>query len=281
MKRHKLFFRFVFLTVGIFLITLIALAQYAHAFQIAQLPGDNLIQNPWFRDLAQPSLPGFDHWVNVNNAWTLSQKISNPAPYAYISGKCDSNSLTYCGTSAKLSADDGNAVVGVDAYLYQIVSADPTHTKLKFSTYWVTHLIDPFEINIYGSTNNTGPWTLVWTPLYQQVLTLITPPPGYDTSWLWLEMTSWTPPVETILSNGFPYYKVEIHGKLPSPEGFKITGVYFAAEEVNGPPQTSTPTPTKTPPHTPSPSQTVTPTPNGSPTPFRENFFTFLPAILR
>lgn len=277
MNHKKFFFKIVFLTLGTLFIAFLALAQYAYAFQVAQVPGDNLIQNPWFRDPTNPALPGFDSWVNVNNAWTLSQKISNPSPYAYISGKCDGNNLTYCGTSAKLSADDGNAVVGVDAYLYQIVSADPTHTKLKFSTYWVTHLIDPFEVNIYASNNPTGPWTLVWNPLYQQVLTLITPPPGYDTSWLWLEMTSWTPPVETILPNGYPYYKVEIQGNLPSPEGFKITGVYFSAEDVNGPPQTLTLTPTKTP----SPSQTVTPTPKVSPTPFRGKFSTFLPVILK
>lgn len=249
-----------------------ALVHKAFAFQVPPLPNDNLLANPWFRDPLNPSLPGFDHWINVNNDWTLSQKISNPAPDAYISGKCDTSTPTYCGTSAKLSADDGNGQVGVDSYLYQIVSANSTHTKLKFSTHWVTHFVDPFEVNIYGGANANGPWTLVWTPVDQEVLTFITPPPGEDTGWLWVEMTSWTPPVETILPNGYPYYKVEIHVNIPSPEGFKITGVYFASEDVNGPPQTSTPTPTGTP----SPSQTLTPTP-----PFRPIFFKFLPVVTK
>ncbi len=280
--------RVVFMLLGV--IFVFALVHKAYAFQVPPLPNDNLLQNPWFRDPTNPSLPGFDHWVNVNNYWTLSQKTSNPSPDAYISAKCDGNTPTYCGTGGKLSADDGNGQVGVDSYLYQIVAANPDHTKLKFSTHWVTHFVDPFDVNIYGSASPNGPWTLVWNPVHQVVLTLITPPPGQDTSWLWMEMTSWTPPVETIVPNGYSYYKVEIHVNLPSPEGFKITGVYFASEDVDGPPQTSTPTPTGTP----APSQTLTPTPQGSVTsipsptptvsstpPFRPIFFTFLPVITK
>lgn len=269
----------------------LVLVHSANAFQVPPLPEDNLLENPWFRDSSNPSLPGFDGWTNVNNSWTLSQKDSNPAPEAYISGKCDSNVPTYCGTAAKLSADDGNGQVGVDSYFYQVVSTNPSHTKLKFSTHWVAHFVDPYEVNIYGSQSVNGPWTLVWNPIHQVVLTEITPPPGYDTSWLWMEMTSWTPPVETILEDGYPYYKVEVHVKLPSPEGFKTTGIYFASEQVNGPPQTSTPTPTDNPSQTPPPQPTKTPavseTPSPTstpvvtpPPPAHYKFFTFLPVLM-
>jgi hypothetical protein len=255
----------------------LGLVQKAYAFQVPPLPTDNLLQNPWFRDPSNPSLPSFESWVNVNNFWTLSQKISNPAPDAYVSGKCD-DMPTYCGTAAKISADDGNGQVGVDSYLYQIVSANPDHTKLKFSTHWVTHYVDPFEINIYGSANANGPWTLVWTPVYEEVLTLLTPPPGQGTDWLWMEMTSWTPPVEKVLSTGFPHYKVEVHAKLPSPEGFKLTGIYFAAVDADGPPQTPPPFQTLTP--TPRVSETPSPAPTPSSTPSVSDFQIFLPVIV-
>jgi hypothetical protein len=246
----------------------------ALAFQVDPLPIDNLIQNPWFRSTTNPTRAGLDSWIDVKNYWTLSQKISNPSPDEFISGRCNPSTPTYCGTAAKLAADDGNAIVGVDSYLYQIVPADPTHKKLKFFVHWVAHLVDPFEVKIFGGDQINGPWNHIWTPLNQVVLTLLQPPPGYDTSWLWTEMTSWTPPVETVLSNGYLFYKVEIRAKLPSPEGFKLTGVYFATEYTNDLPPTATSTPFVTPTQSPTPTayrQTPTPTPGTTFTPTATN----------
>jgi hypothetical protein len=236
----------------------------ALAFQVDPLPADNLIKNPWFRSSAKPTRVGMDFWTNVNNYWTLTQKINNPSPDAFLTGTCDKYTPTYCGTSAKLAADDGNAIVGVDAFLYQVVAADPTHKKLKFYIHWVAHYVDPFEVKIYGGETVDGPWNLAWTPLHQVEVSFLQPPPGYDQSWLWIEMTSRTPPVDTIISNGYPFYKVELRANLPSPEGFKLTGVYFATESTDEPVPGVSATPTQT------PGMSPTPTSGGRPSPTPE-----------
>jgi hypothetical protein len=47
---------------------------------------------------------------------------------------------------------------------------------------------------------------------------------------LWRHYSELTDLVTTTLPTGYPFYKVEIHAKLPDKSGgFKITGVYFAA----------------------------------------------------
>ena len=258
-----------------------------YAFQVDPLPVDNLVVNPWFRDVADLNKAGFSGWTNVNNYWTLSQKISNPAPELISSGVCSSTrplTPTYCGTSAKISGDDGNGLVGVDSYLYQIVAADPNNTKLKFFTHWVAHYVDPFKINIYGADtldpNNL--WTLVWTPINQQVLSLYESI-AEDPISLWSYFTSLTPPVETVISQGYPYYKLEILVNLPKPDGFKITGVYFTVAPEIDPAPTSTPevtgTPISNPTEMPTPTPTITttstpretPDPTPSPTPALNN----------
>jgi hypothetical protein len=75
-------------------------------------------------------------------------------------------------------------------------------------------------------------------------------------------MTSWTPPVETVIPRGFPYYKLEIHARLAEEltTGFKTTGIYFTAVPDIQP----TPTPTAT--QTPTPFERET-TPTETPTP--------------
>lgn len=258
---HKTLFSILLLIISLsaLIISLLALninlrrINTVDAFQVDNLPNDNLIINPWFRSLTNNSKPGLDGWTDANGLdadWTLSQKDSNPSPNLLVSGRCN-NLPEYCGTAAKLSADDGKGEVNSDAYLYQVVAANPSNTHLKFFTHWVAHAVNPAEVNIYGGNSQSGPWTKVWTPLYQEIDSSPLPPGESDTSALWKEMTSWSPLAEISLPTGYSFYKVEMHVKLPTPDGFKFTGVYFTAVPENVP----TPTPV-------SGETTPTPTPN-------------------
>ncbi|MGH2537035.1 MAG: hypothetical protein ACRDHL_06555 [Candidatus Promineifilaceae bacterium] len=219
-----------------------------HAFPVPPLPAGNLITNPWFRDPADPNASSLAGWTDaggLNAYWSSSQKASNPTPDVVISGVCGGNAEMYCGTAGRLSwrpgQSGGVAVLGEDAYLYQVVSADPAARKLHFSTHWVSHVVDPAEIVIYGGQSPAGPWAPVWTPFHLVQYEVIKPPDGRGDE-LWMH----TGALETVLAEGFPYYKVEAHARLPEgyTVGFKFAGVYFAAEGVGsevGPSSTQTP----------------------------------------
>jgi hypothetical protein len=256
------------------------------AFQVPALPGGNLLINPWFRSFDDSNYPGLDGWTDaagLDKYWSSSQKESNPAPDIVIHGICSFQPV-YCGTAARLSDTPGQSggvgIPGVDAYLYQVVSADSSKRKLKFFTHWVSHLIDPAEVVIYGGNSSNGPWTKVWVPFHVVQDEIIVPPGGCTTECLW-EETGW---LETVLPQGYSHYKVEIHARLPVGEqviGFKITGIYFAVVDANS----NVPTPTATPPSTtktpspgtatpgPTPTKTATPLPMG-----KEK--AYIPAIL-
>jgi hypothetical protein len=95
------------------------------AFQVEELPDDNLVRNPWFRDPQDPDSSSLDQWTDaagLNKHWSSSQKKSNPTPDQIVSGDCGNQEL-YCGTSARLDPGAGQsggvAEPGVDAYLYQ------------------------------------------------------------------------------------------------------------------------------------------------------------------
>lgn len=232
----------------------------ALAFPVPSLPKNNLISNPWFRDASDPSMPGLDMWTDaagLNKYWSTSQKESNPSPEIVISGICGSEPV-YCGTAARLSPTNGqtggNAVPGVDSYLFQVVSAEVPHEKLKFFAHWVSHRVEVAEVNVYGSDSPTGPWTLKWVPFYHTQDTNPPGPPGGQED-LWQE----TDFLEVSIGSGYKYYQIEIHARLPDPEdgavGFKITGVYFAtnsSSKQGTPKVTITPAPTS-PVKTPSP----------------------------
>lgn len=231
----------VTLILGILLLWQLSLTP-VFAFQVPQLPNDNLVTNPWFRRDADPTFSGLDHWTDaagLNKYWSSSQKESNPSPDIVVSGVCG-GAAVYCGTGARLSLTQGQsggiAQPGVDAYLYQVVSADASKRKLKFFTHWVSHLVEPAEVIIYGGQTTNGPWNSIWVPFYHVQQT--NPPPPH----LWTN----TGFQELVIDEGYPYYKIEIHARLPDDEqvGFKITGVYFAVEPVGGGPL---PTPTRPP----------------------------------
>lgn len=280
--------------VGIFILALLfglilSSTLYVRAFQVPALPQGNLVTNPWFRSFSNETDSALDGWTDaggLNRYWSSSQKEANPAPDIFSSGVCGGKPA-YCGTAARLSTSPGQSggvgVRGVDSYLYQVVKADSSKTKLKFFTHWVSHLIDPAEVVIYGGDSATGPWTKVWVPFHVVVDQLIIPPPGCGSTCLW-EETGW---LDTVLTRGYNYYKIEIHARLSvqGTTGFKISGIYFAVVDPNSndPTPTSPTLPTKTPSSqtpnpppgtpTPSPSTTLTPLPS------RENLI-YIPAAI-
>jgi hypothetical protein len=274
---------------------------YVRAFQVPPLPAGNLLVNPWFRSFDDPETSSLDGWTDAagkDKYWSSSQKQANPSPDSFVSGYCG-HQLDYCGTAARLSDTPGKTgglgIPGVDSYLYQVVSADSSKRKLKFFTHWVSHLIDPAEVVIYGGNSSNGPWTKVWVPLHVVQDQIIVPPDGCGTECLW-EQTGW---LETVLPQGYSHYKIEIHARLPVGEeviGFKISGIYFAVVDANAnDPTPTTPSSTATPlPGTPTPTKvgptptsvgptptSVGPTPTKTTPPFPTKFKEFIPAVLR
>lgn len=179
---------------------------------VEPLPDNNLIQNPWFRSGNQPSLAGWTDAAGSNVIWSLSQKPSNPSPDEVL------------GTSARLAFGSGQGggtgQGGVDAYLYQVVAADPALTHLRFKTQWVTQWIDRATVTIYGGSSADGPWTAVWTPLDVNQNT------SSGGAWTQTEL------LDITISEGFPFYKVELFGRYPDgrQQGVKYTGVFFAVD---------------------------------------------------
>jgi hypothetical protein len=237
----------------------------AYAYPVPELPADNLIVNPWFRDLSNMEDTGFDGWVRPLNqgvTWGPSQKESNPSPDIVITGTCGFE-VVYCGTAARWAEQFGILYPYIDVFTYQVVAADPSHRKLKFFTYYVSHIAEVGAVNIYAGQSPDGPWELLWVPLYHTQDELIIPETG-EIRDLWEE----TGFLEWTFEQGYPYYKVELQSRLPESPipngirgvGFKITGVYFATEITDEP---GLPPP---PPNLSSPDSPAPPAPTAEPT---------------
>jgi hypothetical protein len=147
------------------------------------------------------------------------------------------------GTSARLAFGSGQGggtgQGGVDAYLYQVVAADSSLTHLQFKTHWVTQWLDRATITIYGGNSADGPWTAVWVPLDVDQSTTS------GGAWTQTEL------LDTTISEGFPFYKVELFGRYPAgrQQGVKYTGVFFSVDGNAGSvatPLATNPTPTST-----------------------------------
>jgi hypothetical protein len=186
------------------------------------LPEDNLVVNPWFRTGSKPSIDGWSR-TPADRGWSPSQKEGNPTPDKLA------------GTAARVSTGrtvenrGQNTRAKEDVYLYQVMPADPAKLALKFDMYWVTHTLNPGEVNIYGSDSKDGPWTQLWQPFYQ-VHTKVVIPASRRGNDLWPHYSDLTDLVTTNLAKGYPFYKLEVHANLPDASGgFKISGVYFAA----------------------------------------------------
>lgn len=258
------------------------------AFQVDPLPSDNLIVNPWFRKTTTTGRKGtitvasHDGWTNVLNngaGWGTTQKESDPSPDTVIAPACNYQPV-FCGTGIRWAKNAAKGAVqefypGVDVYIYQVVNSDPGKTKLKFFTHWVAHKIEIAEVVIYGGNDPAGLWQPVWTPFYQSIDYVQS---DSDQSETWIYFTSLTPPVEAVISQGYPFYKVEIHARYGDPDpslatggvGVKFTGVYFATENA-GPTPTPDPNATPTPTASASPTPTASPSPSISPTPTPSN----------
>ena len=220
-------------------------------YQVPPLPDDNLIVNPWFRSASNPVFSGLDGWTVVlvdGVGWSISQKESNPSPDIVQSGVC-ANKPIYCGTGARWAkennAGDVDAYPNVDAFMYQVVQADPADRKLKYFMHWVIHKVDVVEVKIYGSdAGPDGPWTEVWLAFsaYQDR----NPPPGSAPGRAGVPWFT-TPNLETVLERGYPFYKVELHARYPESGdgqgevGVKVTGIYFATEVTEAETSLSTP----------------------------------------
>lgn len=229
---------FLICLLGTLFVLLLTTTSVTYSFIVSSIPSDNLISNPWFRDASDPSFSGLDGWIDAaepNKYWSSSQKQSNPTPEIIVSGVCGFEPV-YCGTAARLSPTPGESgglgKPGVDAYLYQVVSANSNDRKLVFFAHWVSHRIDPAKVVIYGGDSASGPWTAVWTPFYHVQDT--NPPPPSEPSDLWQQ----TGFLEFTSSKGYSFYKVQIHARLPDTDvvGFKITGIYFVAKPTTAPP---------------------------------------------
>jgi hypothetical protein len=211
--------------------------QVAYAFPVPELPGDNLIVNPWFRSESNSTQAGFDGWTRVLTdgiSWGPSQKVSNPSPDIVVAGTCGFEQV-YCGTAARWAEQSGVLYPNIDVFAYQIVAADPSQRNLKFFAHYVSHRVDVGAVKIYGSDSADGPWTLLWVPLYHSQDEQIVPE-SRDVVELWEE----TGFLERAIERGYPYYKVELQSRLPEWHmirgvGFKITGIYFATEFTDEP----------------------------------------------
>jgi hypothetical protein len=187
-------------------------------WQVPSLPKDNLLKNPWFRDKLEPWV-GDGHWQGNTTKW------GNPSPDEKM------GSSARISTGRRTDSDIGKSVdVGKDAYLYQVVAADPANKTLKFDMYWVTHTLNPGEVNIYGGPSAKGPWKHLWRPFHQVHKKAVRPPMGRSGNVLWKHYSDLTELATTTIPVGYPYYKLEVHANLPDKSGgFKITGLYFSA----------------------------------------------------
>lgn len=236
-----------------------ALLYFTHliiAFEYNALPGDNLIQNPWFREDCAFSLNG---WETTDPGWGLSDKTQDPTDE-----NCNGDWTGFAARFARNSGATPEFSPNVDALLWQVVGpVDPTHRKLSFHFLFVAHRFNQLKAEIYGSDSADGPWTSVWTVMDKQWLNTEGANAPYnqfcleDRQCLWdyvteAELGSLDPLTNTI-DQGYAYYKVEFLGNYPDPDGTstgdvggKIVRVYFKVEEPPVVP-TSTPTPTPVP----------------------------------
>jgi hypothetical protein len=182
----------------------------ALAFPVSPLPEGNLIANPWFHEAGNPDKPSEEGWVDEGGLWGPSNKGGNPSPYGEK------------GTGARFASGSTDAGLGfnpggLDAYLYTVVQSDPANAILVFKTHYVTGYIEIAEFTIYGSQSPDGPWQAVWVPLSVT--------PATEVKMDWQE----TPFLATTLPAGFPYYKIEAHGRYQADRnaGFKFSGIYF------------------------------------------------------
>jgi hypothetical protein len=228
------------------MIASLLLAVPAEAHEVAPLPADNLIGNPWISAIVNGQLVvDTTGWVFEGNpSWgTGRAKPDCPGPLPYI----ERPTLRW----ARNSGANPELHPNVEVRVHTVVAADPSHRTLKFFMHWVMHRMT-LQAHVYGGPSASGPWTPLWMP-FEHVETVGWNPPATDPrSDAWRHYTElpgkfddWYAPVPATLSlaQGHPFYKVELRASYPEPDatttgnvGGKVTGIYFATAATNTPP---------------------------------------------
>ncbi|RMH16729.1 MAG: hypothetical protein D6698_09290 [Gammaproteobacteria bacterium] len=226
-------------------------AQTCSPHIVPDLPPDNLIQNPWFRNptSSQPNQQSsLQSWSDMTPAYpdhcfTHSQKCSNdqPLPSSLANGANEPTSARWTngigqGYSNPDQCHNGGSG-GLVGRLEQVVQAHhPQDTQLTFDMYWVRDNVTSATVKIYGSDQPTGPWTTnpVWIAWDQADYPLETPSQSGYAEGIFHD----TPPKSTVLNNPYPYYKIVIEASYrpDANRGFKFTGVYFSTSSPDNPP---------------------------------------------
>jgi hypothetical protein len=169
---------------------------------VPPLPADNLVANPWFRDPTGKS-GSMAGWTVAKGSWNATKKGHNPSPD--ILGQ----------TAGDLDPRGG---ANQDTYIYQVVSANAAHRRLRFRMYWVTISMVQVYVKILGGPTKSGPWTTAWTPFLENK--------AHTVRWAQSAL------VQTTVK-GHSFYRIELHGVLPANNGAaKFTGIYFTAATV-------------------------------------------------
>jgi hypothetical protein len=210
----------------------------AAAHEVASLPPDNLVGNPWLTKVVggQPRLDTTGWVFEGSPTWgTGNEKedVPGPAPLG------TSFTLRWARNSGQTPEFHPN----VEVRVHTVVGANASHRTLKFFMHWVMHRMT-LKAVIYGGPSPTGPWTQVWIPFQHTETVVWRPSQGEPKSEIWKHFTSlpgkfddWFAPVPQVatLPQGNPYYKIELRASYPTPDstasggvGGKVTGIYFA-----------------------------------------------------
>jgi hypothetical protein len=213
------------------------LATPAAAHEVAPMPADNLVVNPWLSKAVGGQLVlDTTGWVFQGSpTWgTGNAKSDCPGPAPWNT----SFTLRWARNAGQTPEFHPN----IEVVAYTVVSANSSHRRLKFFMHWVMHRMT-LKALVYGGSSPTGPWTRVWTPFQHTETVLWQSSPTEPRSEAWKHFTSmpgmfddWFAPVPvtTLLAQGFGYYKIELRASYPDPDstatggvGGKLTGVYF------------------------------------------------------
>lgn len=207
-------------------------------YQVAPLPAGNLITNPWLSKVVNGTLKlDTSGWVFVGSpTWgTGNAKPDCPGPSPW--------NTSYTLRWARNSGATPEFHPNIEVRVHTVVAANSSHRTLKYFMHWVMHRMT-LKAVVYGGGSVNGPWTQLWTPFQHTETVNFTHDRSLPRSTAWQHFTSmpgkfsdWFAPVPVVktLSQGNPFYKVELVGSYPTPDstttggvGGKLTGVYFA-----------------------------------------------------
>ena len=243
-------------------IVVASMGSRALAFESPPLGADNLLNNPWFRSVSDPNVPGLDGWFDASDVeMGLGQKASNPSADLLTAAECG-GVPAYCGTTIRWAelrpTCDPWRVNRVGAISQVVSPARASDRRLRFSTWWVAHQLDFAEVVVYGRDTPSAAWNPVWTPFHASSASIAgssgadlarwccTAHPslcggggggGGDRSVEWQCLSALTPEVEIVLAHAWAQYKIEVRVRFSSPDcggGFKMTGLYFATAPAGG-----------------------------------------------